>query len=256
VYKPSGGRLRAAVVARAAVGLAVGAASPAIAAGGTPSTPTKLMDAGENCSTDQTSPPYVNANTGITIEGVPTDTDPSEATLTETYQLWPVDDPSQATIWSLSAVAGYEAPLLVPAADLVNGETYAWQAETAAVGPLPDPFDGYAGSVAAAALGGSATVDLVPPMASDYLVLDVESVDRAYNPSPVATDTVELSSSVPAIKLRGSLPAFGTPNSFKLTPDRAIEKQSPVTSYNIQVVGGASGQQNYSSCSPPTTSSP
>ena len=128
-----GRRLRAVLVTLAAVGLAAGAASPALADSGTPLTPTNLINDNQACVTDQSAAPYINADSRLTIEAVPGDTDP--AAVTENFQLWPVDDPTQVTSFSgLSVGLGTEGLLNVPGSDLLDGHTYAWQAQTAADG--------------------------------------------------------------------------------------------------------------------------
>ncbi len=112
-------------------------------------------------------------------------------------------------------------------------------------GPLSDPFVGPAGSEPVSTLGGSATLDLVPSAPADTMYLTVASVDRAGNESPPTTYWIYTKSSAPTVTLHDRLPSFGEPTTFDLTPDAALETQSPVVSYNVMVVGGASGQQNY-----------
>lgn len=312
-----GGRLRAALVTIAAVGLAVGVASSALADSGTPLTPTDPINGNAACSTDPAAPLYWDGNASLTIAAAPGDSNSSERTVGETYQLYPVDDPSQATTWTFDTTpVGLENSFQIPASDLANGETYAWQAETVAdgttsawtppcyvtidstapsaaptvsssdypagatdqpgapvqftfgangvsdvigyefawgeqpsggiVGPLSDPYIGWAGAVQAPVLGGSVTVDLVPPASSNPSELFVTSVDRAYNSSPVTTYMFFLKSGQPTIAVQKGLPHYGSPTTFEFTPDPDLEAQSPVTSYNVQIVGDPSGQQNYS----------
>lgn len=311
-----GGRLRAALVTIAALGLAFGAASPALADSGTPLTPTNLVNGTAACSTDQTAPLYWDGNASLTIEGVPADSDPSERILDETFQLYPVDDPTHVTTWALDATAGLEEELQIPSSDLADGETYVWQAQTVAdgttsawtspcyvtidstapsaaptvtssnypagetdqpgapveftfgangvsdvigyefswgeqppiadVGPLSDPYVGWAGAVQAPVLGGPVTVDLIPPTAGGPSELFVTSVDRAYNSSPVTTYMFFLKSGQPTVSVLKGLPHYGSPTAFKIVPNSALEAQSPVTSYNVQIVGDPAGQKNYS----------
>ena len=110
---------------------------------------------------------------------------------------------------------------------------------------LSDPFTGPAGTVRASSLGGSATLNLIPPPGSSgFLRLTVASFDRAYNGSPVTTYDIDLKLSAPSVTVCG-LPNFGTPTTFTLHPDAALQAQSPVTSYDITVVGSDAGQQSY-----------
>ncbi len=313
----SGWRKRVAFASLAAIGFVVSVQLPARAAGGAPLTPTDLLNGNLlPCATDASAPLVYNPVGDFRIEGRPGDTDPSESVLTEQYQLWPVSDPSQISSWSLSGVAGLEAPLNVPGSLFADGETYAWHAATVADGttsawsapcyvtadetppanaptisssnyqqgvfnqgglpvhvtfgangvsdvmgyaftwvgnppintplpdPLPDPFTGVAGTVLASA-DGSVTLDLIPPPTS-FARLTVVSFDRAFNSSPQSNYDIDIKSSVPNIALHGSLPNFGKPTKFDLSPDSAIEAQSPVVSYEVEVAGGGSGQQEFS----------
>jgi hypothetical protein len=95
----------------------------------------------------------------------------------------------------------------------------------------------------ASSLGGSATLDLIPPNGSGYQRLNVVSFDRAFNPSAEAEYDISVKPNAPTVTLRGALPNFGTPTTFRLQPDPALQAQSPVTSYEVTVVGGNSGQQ-------------
>jgi hypothetical protein len=47
------------------------------------------------------------------------------------------------------------------------------------------------------------------------------------------------------VTLQDKLPGYGTPSTYDLTPNAALEAQSPVVSYNVQIVGDPNGQQNY-----------
>lgn len=311
-----GGRLRVALVSLAAVGLAVSAASPALADSVTPVAPTKLLNSGP-CATDQSVAGYYNANNSFEIEGAPALSDGSEVSASIEYQLWPVSDPAQVSSWTMSGISTLESPLNIPGSDFADGQTYAWDAATVYngvtsawsapcyvnidetypanpptvtstnyptgvadqagapvhvtfgangvsdiagyvftwVGSMPvsnfngalsDPFVGPAGSEPASTLGGSVTLDLVPSQPSDYMRLTVESVDHAGNPSATTTYTITTKGSYPTIAMQGQLANFGKPTTFNLTPDAGVEAQSPVTSYNVMVAGGADGQQNYS----------
>ncbi|QMU72942.1 hypothetical protein [Streptacidiphilus sp. P02-A3a] len=94
----------------------------------------------------------------------------------------------------------------------------------------------------ATTLGGSATVSLVPPSDSDngYMVLDVISLDRAFNESPVATYTIRLTPDAPTITQVTHPSDFGKPTEFKLTPNPQIEAASPVVSYSVTDLSSAS----------------
>ncbi len=127
-------RIRAASASLAALGLLLAAASPALAASGTPTTPTSLFNGYQNCSTDANSPTYLDGRQGVVIEGVPGDTDtPDNPQLTAGYQVWPVTDPAQTTTLSHTLVStGFEGPATVPSSVLADGQTYAWRAQTVA----------------------------------------------------------------------------------------------------------------------------
>jgi hypothetical protein len=111
--------------------------------------------------------------------------------------------------------------------------------------PLSDPFVGPAGSEPVSTLGGSATLDLVPSTPSDVMYLTVASIDRAGNESSPARYWIYTKSTAPTVALQDKLPSYGTPSTYDLTPNAALETQSPVVSYNVEVVGDPNGQQNY-----------
>lgn len=134
----SGRRVRAALVSLAALGLAVTAASPALADAVTPVAPTKLINGGQACATDQSSAGYYNANNSFEIEGAPTLSDGSLASASIEYQLWPVSDPTQVTSWTLAGASNLESPLNVPGNDFADGQTYAWDAATVYNGATSD----------------------------------------------------------------------------------------------------------------------
>ena len=129
-----GRRVRAALVPLGAFVLALVAASPAIAAGGAPTTPTELFNGYKNCSTDANAPTYLWSGDGVVIEGVPQDTDSADnLQLTAQYQVWPVADPTQVTTLSRTLVpTGDEGAVSVSSDSLTDGQTYAWQAQTVA----------------------------------------------------------------------------------------------------------------------------
>ncbi|KIF75305.1 YD repeat protein [Streptomyces sp. 150FB] len=127
-------RQRAVLVSTAAAGLVFAAVPSAVAASGTPTTPTDLFNANHACSTQVGTPTYVGAREGVVVEGVPGYTDSTgNPSLTAQYRVWPVADPTQATILSRQhAAPRFEAPVTVPADILADGQSYAWQAQTVA----------------------------------------------------------------------------------------------------------------------------
>lgn len=104
-------------------------------------------------------------------------------------------------------------------------------------------FKGYSGEVRNSGLGGSVTVDLIPPQDSGLAILTVESLDRAFNASATTQYWIFFKPDAPTITLQGDKPKFGVQTPFLLTPDPGIEAASPVTSYDV-VESGGSGQQN------------
>ncbi|MFC1434879.1 hypothetical protein ACEZDB_29985 [Streptacidiphilus sp. N1-3] len=127
-----GARTRAALLSVAAFGLALAAASPALAATGTPTAPTELFNGDKNCSTDVNAPTYLWGGEGISVEGIPQDTDAAgNPSLTAQFQVWPVADPTQISTLSRTQVrTGFEGQAVVPSQSLTDGQTYAWQAQT------------------------------------------------------------------------------------------------------------------------------
>jgi hypothetical protein len=124
-------RTRATLASVTTIGLALLVATPASAAGGTPTTPTQLFNAYQACSTDSSAPVYVAGRAGLIVEGIPSDSDAGVTELTEQFQSWPLSDPTQiVTNSDTYALAGNEASVNVAAASLTDGQTYAWQART------------------------------------------------------------------------------------------------------------------------------
>ncbi|MCX4458359.1 hypothetical protein OG585_38225 [Streptomyces sp. NBC_01340] len=130
-----GARPRAVLASLGTLGLLLAAAvSPASAAGGTPITPTQLFNGYRNCSTDADRPTYLPSRSNVVVEGIPGTTDTTDnSPLTARYQVWPVTDPSQTTtVTHDRATPGFEATSLLPNDMLVDGQTYAWRAQTVA----------------------------------------------------------------------------------------------------------------------------
>jgi hypothetical protein len=126
--------MRVALASLGVLGLALAGASPALAASGTPTTPTELFTDYKFCATDANAPTYVGGRDGVDIRGIPADTDSvNNHFLTAQYRVWPVSDPTQTTTLTRTTVpTGFEGPVTVPATALTDGQTYAWQAQTVA----------------------------------------------------------------------------------------------------------------------------
>jgi hypothetical protein len=109
----------------------------------------------------------------------------------------------------------------------------------------PDPDTAPAGSARAPTLGGSVSLNLIPPNGSGPMTLTVASVDRAGNESAQTTYGFMVADGTPTVTLQDKLPSYGTASIYDLSPNAAIEARSPVVSYQVQVSGDPSGQQNY-----------
>ena len=97
-----------------------------------PPTPIDLFNNFQACSTDASSPVYLDARLDLPLEALSQDTADSPF-VTEQFQFWPVSDPSQAvTISNQFALPGIEQSVSVPGSDLTDGLTYAWEVQTAA----------------------------------------------------------------------------------------------------------------------------
>jgi hypothetical protein len=123
--------MRAALASLGAVGLALTAAAPAFAAGGTPATPTQLFNGLRSCSTDPAAPSFLDGRTTIHLQGVAQEdgAQPFQR-VTEQFRVWPVSDPTQVTTLSNPDVfVGNLGQVNVPAGAAVDGQTYAWQAQ-------------------------------------------------------------------------------------------------------------------------------
>ncbi|MBR7836670.1 hypothetical protein KDL01_25545 [Actinospica durhamensis] len=135
--KLRGARARAAFIATGALALALATAGPALAVTGTPVTPTDAFNNGAACATDQSNPYWTNPSTWLTVEARPDLSDVTGTTdgsygvmVTEQFQVYPVDDPTQITSYSISGSAQVEGVLDVPGTVFADGETYVWQAQT------------------------------------------------------------------------------------------------------------------------------
>jgi hypothetical protein len=311
-----GGRLRAAVVSLATLGVGLALASPALAAT-VPSTPTDLFNGYRFCSTDVNSPAYLSNSGGVLIEGLSPETDSSTASITEQFQVWPADDSAQTTTFSYPRLRpGDEGWVRVPEGDLSDGQTYAWRAQAvgtdgasewsapcyfrvdatqpssapavtssnypegqwnqggapiqislgangaadvegyvfswygasglpvpgADIGahgiPVPrDPYADTAAYVRASALGGSASLNLIPPSGGGPMSLTVASIDRAYNRSSVATYRITVTPTDPTIKLLTPDPEFDGWAKFLLQPEPGLQAASPVVGYTVRFSG-------------------
>jgi hypothetical protein len=127
-----GGRTRTALIMLATLAMAFATTGTAMAATSGPPTPIDLFNNYQACSTDAGSPVFVNAVEGLPLEALSQDTVDSPF-VTEQFQVWPVNDPSQAvTISNQYALPGIEESVSVPGSELTDGVTYAWEVQTIA----------------------------------------------------------------------------------------------------------------------------
>jgi hypothetical protein len=133
----------------------------------------------------------------------------------------------------------------------VAGYVFSWNeslpiAGIADIGPdgVPQPIDPYTTDPShfapASALGGSATVRLIPPSDSGLLVLTVASLDRAYNESPPTTFYIFVKPDAPTVTQQNPDVNFDKNAQFHLTPDPKLQAASPVTSYTVNFYGQTS----------------
>lgn len=137
--------------------------------------------------------------------------------------------------------------------DDVAGFEYSWTDPlpvpvTAHIGDhgIPVPEDPYADPkyfTRADALGGSATLSLIPPSGVGFMTLRVRSLDRAFNPSATTTYTFRVGSTAPTVTPAVPSPGFGEPTVFTFRPDAALQSKSPVVSYSVHLVGGQDGDR-------------
>ncbi|GAA2824172.1 hypothetical protein GCM10010441_55770 [Kitasatospora paracochleata] len=106
---------------------------------------------------------------------------------------------------------------------------------------IPEYHDPYVTSpnyfARADSLGGSATVNLIPPNDSGYLVLRVASLDRAFNMSQPTTYYISVKPDAPTVTKVSNSPQYGKDATFKLTPDPGLQAASPVVSYTVKHLG-------------------
>jgi hypothetical protein len=102
-----------------------------------------------------------------------------------------------------------------------------------------NPITGASGFVQASSVGGSATVGLVPPQNSGFLILTVASLDRAYNESPTTTYYIFTKPDAPTITWLNPNIKFAGNGEFHINANPALEAASPVVSYTVQFYGGA-----------------
>ena len=132
----------------------------------------------------------------------------------------------------------------------VAGYVFSWSgtlpvAGVANIGPngVPQPVNPYttdpANFGAASALGGSATVSLIPPTNTGFLVLTVASLDRAFNESPSTTFFIFVKHDAPTITQLNPNLMFGKKAQFQLMPDPGLQAASRVISYTVQFFGQA-----------------
>jgi hypothetical protein len=106
---------------------------------------------------------------------------------------------------------------------------------------IPEFHDPYATSpnyfVRADSLGGPATVNLLPPYNSGYLVLRVASLDRAFNMSQPTTYYIAVKPDAPTVTKVSNSPQYGKSATFKLAPDPGVQAVSPVVGYTVRHLG-------------------
>ena len=123
---------RAALISLATLALALVTTAPAMAAASGPPTPIDLFNNYQACSTDTSSPVYVDARLDLPLEALSQDSVDSPF-VTEQFRVFPVSDPSQVVTFSNQfALPGIEQSVSVPGSDLADGLTYAWQVQTVA----------------------------------------------------------------------------------------------------------------------------
>jgi hypothetical protein len=133
----------------------------------------------------------------------------------------------------------------------VEGFEFAWQDPLPVSGVsigehgIPQPEDPYADGryfVRADTLGGSATVNLIPPAGWGRVTLHVVSLDRTGDRSfDEATYSFSVTSGVPTVTPPAK-PRFDQPATFRLTPNAQLQAKSPAASYTVRTLGGEHDQ--------------
>ncbi|NUR00125.1 MAG: hypothetical protein HOY79_27425 [Streptomyces sp.] len=133
----------------------------------------------------------------------------------------------------------------------VEGFEFDWQSSLPVLGtnigaytiPQPvDPYDDPKHFVRANALGGSATVSLIPPYpAYGPVTLYVRSLDRAFHVSSTVSYGFVINGAAPAIA-PVKTPQFDKPATFDLTPNAQLQAKSPTVSYTVRTEGALHDQ--------------
>lgn len=133
----------------------------------------------------------------------------------------------------------------------VEGFEFAWQLPLPVSGVsigehgIPQPEDPYADGryfVRADTLGGSATVNLIPPAGWGRKTLYVVSLDRSGDRSfDEATYSFSVTSQVPTVTPPAN-PRFDRSATFRLTPNAQLQAKSPAVSYTVRTLGTAHDQ--------------
>ncbi|WP_232792447.1 hypothetical protein [Actinacidiphila yeochonensis] len=163
------------------------------------------------------------------------DTAPSPApTVTSAnYPQSGLDDPGDPVHFTFDAAG----------ADDVAGFEFGWQndlpVDVVGIGaygvPQPtDPYDDTRYYARADHLGGSASVDLVPPAGAGPRTLYVVSLDRAGNESAQSSYDFILKGAAPTIT-GPAQPQYGQTVTLRLAPDPGLQAKSPTTSYSVEV---------------------
>ncbi|MEU1520205.1 hypothetical protein ABZ490_50270 [Streptomyces sp. NPDC005811] len=128
----------------------------------------------------------------------------------------------------------------------VEGFEFSWQQDLPVIGTnigdhgIPQPVDPYADTryfQRADALGGSATLRLVPPTGSGPMTLWVRSLDRAHTGSAITSYRFYVSSTAPTVTPAVPQPEFGEPTTFTFRPDPELQAKSPVVGYSVRTMG-------------------